>query len=259
MRSIRGGRGIGDSLYVQAIARHLVNRDGKQLKVCSDWPDIFRPLGKMAKVVPFTRLGIDILAHYSLRKKHKETTQFKDCCLQAGINEPVDLKLDWTPHNLALIASLQQGKPIVLVQLPRNPMGRTDGFGKELMPDCRVIQKLINHVKDRATIVQIGSGAPLFRFEGIDIDLANKTSLRDLLDVASVADGFLGYCSFIVPLAESFDKPGLFVWSRKGLNVNQPYIKAITPQKILEKTTSKFLIDDCSDDEIRQAAEILLR
>lgn len=258
MRSIRGGRGIGDSLYVQAIARHLINRDGNKLKVCSDWPDIFRPLGNMAKVVPFTRLGIDILAHYSLRKKHKETTQFKDCCLQAGINEPVDLKLDWTPHDLDLIASLGD-KPIVLVQMPRNPMGRTDGFGKELMPDCRVIQKIINHVKGRATIVQIGAGAPLFRFEGIDIDLANKTSLRDLLDVASVADGFLGYCSFIVPLAESFDKPGLFVWSRKGLNVNQPYIKAITPQKILEKATSTFLIDDCTDDEIRQAAEVFLR
>lgn len=213
----------------------------------------------MAHVVPFTRIGIDILAHYSLRKQHKDTSQFKDCCLQAGISEPVELKLDWVPKNIELIASLQRGKPIVIVQLPRNPMGRTDGFGKELMPDCRVIQKLINHVKDRATIVQIGAGAPIYRFEGIDIDLANKTSVRDLLDVASAADGFIGYCSFIVPLAESLDKPGLFVWSRKGLNLNQPYIKAITPKKILEKTTSKFLIDDCTDDEIRQAAEVFLR
>lgn len=259
MKAIRGGRGIGDSLYVQAISRHLIKRDGNPLKVCSDWPDIFRPLGKMAKVIPFTRQNINVLAHYSLRKKHTDTTQFQDCCIQAGVKETVDLKIDWVPRNLELIASIPHDKPIILVQMPRNPMGRTDGFGKELMPDCCVIQKIINYVKPHATIVQIGAGTPIFKFEGIDIDLANKTSVSDLLDVASVADGFIGYVSFIVPLAESFDKKGLFVWSRKGLNVNQPYIKAITPKKILEKKTSKFLIDDCSDDDIRQAAEVFLR
>lgn len=259
MRSIRAGRGIGDSLYLQAVARHIIKRDGAPLKICSDWPDIFRPLGKMAKVAPFTRQNIDILAHYSLRKKCTDTTQFQDCCIQAEIKGPVDLKLDWLPRNHELIDSLPRDKPLVLVQMPRNPMGRTDGFGKELMPDCRVIQKIINHVKDRATIVQIGAGASIFKFEGIDLDLANKTSVSDLLDVASVADGFLGYCSFIVPLAESFDKPGLFVWSRMGLNTNHPYIKAITPKKILEKPTSKYIIDDCSDDDIRQAAEVFLR
>ena len=259
MKSIRAGRGIGDSLYLQAVARHIIRRNGEPLRICSDWPDIFRPLGKMANVVPFTRLGVDIIAHYSLRKKHTDTTQFQDCCIQAGIQEPVELKLDWKIRNPELIASLPTGKPLVLVQLPRNPMGRTDGFGKELMPDCRVLQRLINWLKPHATIAQIGAGSPLFRFECLDIDLANKTSVSDLLDIASVADGFLGYCSFIVPLAESFDKPGLFVWSRKGLNLNQPYIRAITPKKILEKKTSKFLIDDCSDDETRQAAEIFLR
>lgn len=259
MKKIRAGRGIGDSLYLQAVVRHLVKRDGEPLKVCSDWPDIFRPLGNMAKVVPFTRVGIDILAHYSLRKQRKDTRQFQDCCIQAGISEPVDLKLDWQTINHGLRDSLPKDKPIIVVQMPRNPMGRTDGFGAELLPDCNVIQTAINHLKGRATIVQIGAGAPLFKFKGIDLDLANKTSVCDLLDVASVADGFLGYCSFVVPLAESLDKRGLYIWSRDGLNAREPYINAITPQKILEKPISNYLIDDCQDDEIRQAAEILLR
>jgi hypothetical protein len=68
--------------------------------------------------------------------------------------------------------------------------------------------------------------------------------VRDLLDVASVADGFLGYCSFMVPLAESFSKPALFVWSHRGLRAPQAYVRQITPQKILHRDTSHFVMDD---------------
>lgn len=257
-KRIRSGRGLGDALYLQAVARHLVNK-GQKLVACCDWPDVFRPLKGSVSVLPFTRERINILAHYSMRKIFKDTTQFRDCCLQAGITEKVELKLDWQPRNLELIQSLQRDKPIVVVQLPRNPMNRTDGFGKELLPDCGVIQKVIDQLKERCTIVQIGSGTPLFKFQGVDIDLANKTTISDVLDVAYAADGFVGYCSFIVPLAESFDKPGLYVWSRKGLKSRESYISAITPKKILEKPISKSIIDDCPDTEILEATASFLR
>jgi hypothetical protein len=258
LKRIRAGRGLGDALYLQGVVRHLV-KQGQKLSVCCDWPDVFRPLKGNVVVEPFTRNGIDILAHYSLRKIFRDTTQFRDCCLQAGIAEKVDLKLDWQPRNHELIASLKRDKPIVVVQLPRYPMNRADGFGMELLPDCNVLQDLIFHLKDRFTIVQVGSGRALYEFKGIDIDLANKTNVSDLLDVAYAADGFLGYCSFIVPLAESFDKPGLFVWARRGLKSKVDYIKTITPQKILEKPTDKYLIDDCSDSEILEAATSFMR
>jgi hypothetical protein len=258
VKRIRSGRGLGDALYLQGVARHLVGR-GYKLTACCDYPDLFLPLKDSVSVEPFTRNHIDILAHYSLRKVFKDTTQFRDCCLQAGIVEKVDLKLDWQPRDLELIASLKSDKPVVVVQMPRAPMNRTDGFGMELLPDCRAIQKVINALKDRCTLVQIGSGRALYTFKGIDIDLSNKTSVSDVLDVAYAADGFIGYCSFIVPLAESFDKPGLFVWSERGLRAKHPYVNSITPRKILEKPTSKYLIDDCSDSEILEAASAFLR
>jgi hypothetical protein len=257
-KRIRSGRGLGDALYLQGVVRHLVNK-GDKLRVCCDWPDVFRPVKGGVIMEPFTRIGIHVLAHYSLRKRFADTTQFRDCCLQAGITEKVDLKLDWTPLNHALIDSLKSNKQLIVVQLPRNPMDRKDGFGKELLPDCRVIQKIIDQVKDRARIVQIGAGKALYKFEGIDLDLSNKTSVADLLDVAHASDGFIGYCSFVIPLAESFDKPGLYVWSRAGLKSREPYINSITPRKILEKPCSKAVIDDCQEDEIREAAEILLQ
>jgi hypothetical protein len=259
IKKIRCGMGLGDSLYLQSVVRHFVKR-GMRLKVCSAWPDVFKPLGDMVEVVPFTRQGVQILAHYSMRKAVKGTTQFQDCCIQAGIGEPVELKLDWTPENHALIDRLKaHGKKIVVVQLPRNPMGRTDGFGKELMPRCEVIQKIIDSWQGKALLVLIGAGTPLFEFKGIDIDLSNKTSVTDLLDVASIADAFLGYCSFMVPLAESFSKPALFVWSSKGISAIDPFIRSITPEKVLHCKTSQFVIDTWDEGKITEIADGFLQ
>ena len=127
--------------------------------------------------------------------------------------------------------------------MPRTPMGRTDGFGKTLLPDCRAIQVLIDEARDTHRIVQIGAGQPLFNFRGLDLDLANRTTVAETIDAVSVADRCLGYVSFLVPLAESLDKPATFVWSQRGLKDGQPFISSITPAKVLHKATSRAVID----------------
>lgn len=260
MISIRVASGLGDSLYLQSIARYLVEK-GHDVEVCSDWPDVFLPLKGRIKVSPFRRDNITRSAHYSMRKKTPGTDQFQDCCIAAGIRDPVDLRLDWKPINLALVARVKSsGRPVVAVQLPRKPMNRPDNFGADLLPDCNVIQRAIDLIGNRAYFVQIGSGEPLFKFSGIDIDLSNQTSVSDLIDAAWAADAFLGYVSFIVPLAESLGKPALLVWSRRGLNSNEPrreFIRSITPQKILHRKSSRFVIDDCSGAELAEAVNAL--
>ena len=242
MKAIRGGAGLGDSIYMQSVVRHL----GGELEVCTNYPDVFRGLN--VKLSPFRKTNIQILAHYSMRKGVQGTTQFEDVCHTAGIREPVDLRLDWTPTSDPGIEG-----PFLCVQLPRTPMGRTDGFGKELLPDCRVIQRLIDKAKDRYTIVQIGSGEPLYRFTGIDVDLANQTTVAQLIDVVNASDACLGYPSFIVPLAESLDKPVTVVWSRRGLKAAHEYVRRITPAKVLHKKSSRYLIDDATEEQIAQA------
>lgn len=249
MRTIRGGSGLGDAIYVASVVRHL-NLRGERLRVATDWPDVFRYLD--AECIPFRRSGIDILAHYSARKP-QSTKQFVDVCMTAGIREPVELKLEWrTTRRLA--TSL----PVVLVQLPRSPMGRTDGFGASLLPDCTVIQRAIDFLKGRAYLVQVGSGKALHRFAGIDLDLSNKTSVVELIDLAAGCDAFLGYVSFIVPLAESMNKPALLVWSRKGLNCGTQYVRQITPQKVLYRDSSHYVIDDDAAD-LEEKVGLLLR
>lgn len=258
-RSIRAGSGLGDSLYLQGVVRHLVGQ-GAKLEVLTNWPDLFRPLAGRITVSRFRRAA-DIYAHYARRRGHPETDQFRDCCIGAGIAGPAELRLDWTLTRSRLVDRLRgaaAGRPIILVQMPREPMGRADGFAMELLPDCRTIQRAIDRLAGRALLVQVGKGAVLYRFRGIDIDLANQTTVRELLDVAAISSGALGYCSYIVPLAESFARPALLVWSRRGLASGNELIRRLVPAKVLHRPSSRAVWDDCGDDELARAVDALV-
>lgn len=187
-----------------------------------------------------------------MRRGIEGTSQFEDGCIQSGIRERIEFKLEWRLVNRP---SLPSGRPIILVQMPRPPFARTDGFGTEFLPDCRRIQDAINHIGRRAFFVQVGTGEPLFKFYGINLDLTNKTSVCDLLDLATLADGFLGYCSFFVPLAESQSKPAMFIWSRKGMGSPHLVVRQMTPTKILHRCSSLWVMDDATDKELMTCAD----
>lgn len=257
--SIRSGRGLGDNLYLQGVARYFVEK-GFYPEVCTLWPDLFRPLAGKLIVSPFRKLKIDKTAHYIGRKKNSETDQFTDCCIACGIPEKVEIRLDWEMVNPGWAETIKghTDLPVVLLQLPRAPMGRLDGYGDDLLPDCRTIQHCINMMRGQAFIVQVGAGTPLFRFHGIDLDLANQTTVCDLLDLASLSSGALGYCSFIVPLAESLNRPGLFVWSQQGLRSRNEFIRQIVPQKIFNRPSSRALMDNCTESELIAGVDTFL-
>jgi hypothetical protein len=259
MKSIRGGKGLGDSLYLQGVVRHMLENGHKQIKVYSNHADVFLPLGDRVVVKPFQRNGADIIAHYVSRKHIEGTSQFEDSCISAGIKVPVEFRIDWrTPTDGPAVELQKHGKPIILVQLPRSPMDRKDGYGKEILPDCRTIQKCIDRLAGRALIVQIGAGQALYKFDGLDVDLANRTSIVELMDLAAVAHGFLGYCSFMIPLAESFRKPALFVWSRKCIQSSDRFLRLLTGDKVLHGDKSKYIMDDCDDETLDAAIEELI-
>lgn len=255
---IRAGRGLGDAIYLQSVARHFVQK-GHSLTIATDWPDVFTPLKDKVRFIPFTRQYIDIIAHYSARKSFKDTTQFKDCCVQAGIVEAVEFKIDWQQQNHKLINSIKTDKPLIVVQLPRQPMGRVDKYGIDLLPTKEAMQYVIDQIKPHCTILQIGKGKPVYTLDGVDIDLADKTTISDLFDIASVADGFVGYCSYLIPLAESFGKKGLYVWAYKGMRSVDQYINTIRPEKILHQKNSLFVVDNWEKPKISEVIDEFLR
>lgn len=260
MRSIRAGMGLGDALYLQSVARHLVKR-GEKVKVMTAWPDVFKPLNGSVECQPFTRAGVDLVAHYTTRKGIPGTSQFEDCCLNARLDGPVELKLEWPVRPSKLVTEIRmeaRGRPVVLVQLMRSPMNRKDKFGASLLPDGKAMQKCIDRLKDRCYLVQVGSGPSLYELQGLHRDLANQTEVDELLDVAANADGFLGYVSFFIPLAESLGKPALMVWSSKGLRDAVAYVRQITPEKVIHrKDLVRVVMDDAKD--IEGAADAFLR
>lgn len=242
----RSGYGIGDNLYMYFVVRWLIEQ-GRTVEVCTDYPEIFSQL--RVNIDKFSRHDIRVLCHYTKGKRRQDTSQWQDVCDSAGVPRSVPMELCWEPQNPWLVDALRReaaGRPIVAVLMARPPMGREDGFGAELLPKPGAINRVLDDLEDCYT-VKIGRGKELQHFR-TDLDLSNETDLTELLDVATVCDAFVGYPSFMVPLAEGLNKPGLFVWARGGLEVQSGraawFVRAITPKKVLHKPNWYF-VDDC--------------
>ena len=256
--SMRAGSGLGDTLYLQGVARYFVEK-GVTVEVCArpEYWDVFKFLN--VKTSNFRRSPITHCAHYTPRKGSVGTNQWQDCCIGAGIRGKYEFKLDWKPTNKELCFQIKNlPGPRIAVGLPRVPLGRSDGVGAELLPNCKRIQQVIDAYKDKVSFILVGEGKPLYTFSGIHLDLSNKTTVSDLIDAAWCVDGFLAYVSYIVPLAESLYKPAFFVWSRAGLNAPMEFFRQVTPEKILSRPTSRAVIDDCSDDELFKGAKLFM-
>lgn len=248
MKRIRSGRGLGDTLYMQSVVRHLLTK-GERLEVCTDYPEVFD--GMPVNFAPFARHNINYLCHYTKRKTEK-TNQWEDIYLTAGLKD-VELKIDWKVKNKSLVEEVKnqsEGKKILFVHGGREPMARKDRFGRDLLPNGDVFNRTLRLLSDFFS-VHVGDSELLYPVYA-DKSLNRQTSVSDLLDIAYISDAFYGQCSFIIPLAESFSKPLLVVWSNKGLHSGEPYIATITPRKILSKKTSTYIIDNWSDIQIKE-------
>lgn len=258
MKRIRGGAGLGDAIYLRPVVEHFI-RAGERVTVCSDFADVFAGTG--AKTHPFDRFNIDVLAHYTAGKRDPTTNQWQDICRSAGIDQ-LELRTDWRVKSRALIDGLRAdaaGRRLILVHGGRTPMGRTDGFGRELLPQREAFDAALGALGDDCFLVRVGKGEDLYQLD-VDVDLNGRTSVTDLLDLGSICDGVVGQCSFAIPLAEIFDRPLLVVWAAHGMQHNMhPYIRQITPQKVLSKPTSRYVVDDWQAEKIAEVARTFRR
>ena len=255
MKRVRGGSGLGDSIYLRPVVEYYSVLD--DVTVCTGFPDIF--IGLNCKVEPFNRENIDVLAHYTGRKYAAETNQWQDICISAKVPINLPMSFKWSVQNPVLVDLIKTdaaGRPIVLVHGGRTPMGRTDGFGAELLPAAPAFDAVLD-VLSECFLIRIGKGPDLYPLD-VDADLNGSTSVADVLDIGSICAGVIGQCSFAVPLAEALDKPLLVVWSAAGLRSRQPYVSSIAPNKVLSKPTSQFLVDEWLPENIeKRAAEFL--
>jgi hypothetical protein len=245
VRRIRAGSGLGDSIYLQSIARHLVGL-GWQLRVCTSYPDVF-PLP--VQLAPFTRFDIDHRFHYLEGLDNTATNQFEDMCRgptgMPGLSK-VELRLDWQVRNSKLVERVQQvagDRPILIVHAGREPMDRKDHFGSDLLPQASAVARALTVVRERYFAVAVGQGPRLYEPQ-VDLDLHNQTSVADLIDLVSISARALCQISFMLPLAESLGKPLLCVFAERGLVSRNPHLRKLTPAKVLCKPATDWQITD---------------
>ncbi len=247
---LRAGSGLGDSIYLLPIAKYLQD-DGMEITVLSNYPEIFAPAG--LRVEPFRRHRVNIVAHYTAGKTNPHTTQFEDMCAAAGL-PPIDFDIFWQDYSESILVKeiiAQAGaRRIVLVHGGREPFNRTDGFGIDLMPQQAAFAQVCGALAD-CFLVGIGRDKPHYSIP-VERDLNGKTSIVDLFNLALISSGIVAQCSFAVPLAEALAVPLLAIWSQRGLDSRTPYVRSITPSKILCKPTSRYVIDSWSRETIME-------
>lgn len=252
MTAVRCASGLGDSVYLRPVVDHLAAR-GEEVVALSDYPEVF--IGARCKVEPYRRDRVDVVAHYVTGKANPATTQWQDVCRAARIPEDTPLAFAWAVRNHALVERVRReaaGRPVVLVHGGRVPMARTDGFGMELLPREEAFSAAVAGLAG-ACRVGIGGEGSVYPVE-VDVDLRGSTTVSDLLDLFRSCDGVLAQCSFAVPMAEVFDRPLLVVWSVAGLESRVLYIRQVTPQKILQKPDSRYLLDCLPHEAITAGA-----
>lgn len=251
-KRIRGGRGLGDALYVRPIVDYYVAQ-GERLVVLTDYYEVFT--GAKAEVAKFERIRTDIVAHYVNRKAIEGTTQWQDVCAEARVPIDLPLRINWKVRNHTFISGLKAqaaGRHIVLVHGGRMPMNRTDGFGLELLPSVSAFDAVLHELRD-CFLVQIGKATQLYKLR-CEVDLNGGTTVSDLLDLGSVCDAVVAQCSFAIPLAEAFDKPLLAIWGGRATSSPTLFVRQTTPTKVLSSARDRFVIDSWSQQVIREEA-----
>lgn len=246
---IRGGRGLGDAIYIRPIAEHFV-REGRRVAVLSDYGGVFA--GSGASVETFSRLGAQVVAHYVHGKGNRQTTQWQDVCASAGVNVP--LRFVWRTQNEALVTDVRRqanGRPIIVVHAGRIPMERTDGFGVELMPARAAVVAALRAFRD-CFLVGVGKAKAVYGLP-LHLDLNGKTSVSGLLDIASACDAVVAQCSFAIPLAEALGKPLLAIWGASYVQADHEFVRLTGPQKVLSAEHDRFVMDDWDTDRIEDA------
>lgn len=255
MRVVRGGRGLGDALYVRPVTDYLL-RTRMRVKVLTDYPDVYR--GSRVIIAPFQRVRVDVCAHYVGGKGRAGTTQWEDVCSAAGV-PLLPLAFPWTVRNPAMVAGLRAqagGRPLVLVHGGRAPMGRTDGFGMELMPVKSAFDAVLDELRS-CLLVQVGKANELYRLD-CEVNLNGSTSVSDVLDLGVSCDAVVAQCSFAVPLAEVFGKPLLAVWGSAHERSRELFVRQTTPYKVLSASDDRFVWDDSHPDDIRRTTRAWL-
>lgn len=238
IRKLNAPKGLGDAIYLRALALHCLNA-GERVEVCTRWPEVFA--GLPVKIRSADRFDdYDALSHMvaclHCQVPHiRKIDKFRLACLQAGIAEPVELKLNWAVRNRPLVETITEkaaGKPILLFQ----PLKLAHNEEQKLMqPNAAAYSGFINS-KAEFFRVKVGDAACVEKSQlDCDLDLIGKASISDVFDIATATDVIFGEMSYLPILAQAMDRKFTAMFSRRGIDSKNKRASGVTPERLIQK------------------------
>lgn len=237
MIELDGSRGLGDALYVRAVALHLLDKR-EQVTVFTRWPDVFS--GLPVTLQPLTAYTGREDLHHVVSCLHcrlgavKMLDKFTLACLQAGLDEPIPLRMDWKPLNNALLESIRAkaaGRPIFLYQPPKISGSDEQRDQEPSEGDfCRVVDENAGRFR-----IKVGHAKYVREYGGSELDLFGKLSVTDALDVCTIADLFFSTPSYLGIMAEALDRPHVCMFTRRAQVSPWVRTRSLTPLRFFHK------------------------
>lgn len=251
MMELVASKGLGDALYMRAVALHCLRR-GHDVSVFTGWPDVFSDLPVHTKGLhqrtgdedlrhakPCLHCRIGVVAHLDV---------FSMLCLQAGIVEPVEFRLDWRIRNIELVKRVRReaaGRPVLIFQPLKRAANLNDALARpdrEAYADFVASRPEYFRVKIGHPGSVQGSGHP-----PCDLDLVGKTSVHDAIDLGASCDAAFGESSFVVVMAEAMDKPFTCMFSSRAIRSGRRHIANLRPERTFHK---RHLATAVFDEEV---------
>lgn len=229
MYELVAAKGLGDAIYLRALALHLLER-GKVVTVFTRWPDVF---ADMPVKIEADRTGYEDIRHcaYCLHCRLPEVrveTMFGMACRQAGVSEPVALRLGWAPRSRP--PRRLKGR-LLVYQPPKVVNGVEQGL---LQPDRAAFRR---YITSRTDCIRVKVGAELGEHGDMpaEVDLVDQTTIPELFDLASAADEFFGEPCALITIAQALDKPAVCMFSAKAKDAKQARVRNLTPARFFHK------------------------
>lgn len=227
-------KGLGDAVYLRAVARHLVLR-GHRVEVATPWPGIFDDLPVFVRRHSEGSGEFRHVAMCSCRIAHVQAMDhFTNACRRAGIDEQVDLEIGWRVRNTALVERVKRraGDRPILIYQPIKIARNDDQRALRPSPDA-----LYGEIDPEMFRVKLGH--PSFVNDcpeaPCDLSLFGETSATDLFDLATVADRIVSEVCYLIPLAQALRKPLTAVFSKKAMESPNIRISMLNPRRLLHR------------------------
>jgi len=232
--------GLGDAVYAYPTVNYYRKKFvDKKIIVITEHKDVYSGINGLLFSSSLNKFDID--CRYLNRKHINETNQFQDVLINS--KTPLDTKFEMEVFPKKPVVKSE--KRILLV---RNPyLGMELVKSPELMPNFSFIKDKIKTLKKQYYTILLSNKKDNEIF-CCDFDMEiNRTTINELLNLIKQSDLIISQNGHILAMAEAMEKKIITVFSSKLKTTNDFFLRSITPQKVITKSTSKYLYDNEED------------